>query len=48
MEKKVESRDGADTKSSIQNSDVAAMELGSMEVLGPEDEKKLIRKIDLQ
>lgn len=48
MEQKFESRDGADTKSDIQNSDVAAMELGSMEVLGPEDEKHLIRKIDLQ
>ncbi|KAF7555492.1 hypothetical protein G7Z17_g2110 [Cylindrodendrum hubeiense] len=47
MENKVQSHDGVDSKSDTPNSDVAAMEYGSMEVLGPEDEKKLVRKIDM-
>jgi hypothetical protein len=48
MEAKELRRESAGPKADIKHGNLGAIEYGIMEALEPKDEKKLIRKIDLQ
>lgn len=48
MAAKKPNNESADTKADITKENVSAVESGTAEALDPAEEKKLIRKIDLQ